>query len=270
LSIGAPRHDTVHPYATNYYEVPTVAATGTLRFQGATSVPLMQQPAPAGTEWWGNRADTMDTTLTRAVDLRDVAAAELDFSLWMDIEKSYDYLYVEASLDGGASWTTLPGTHSSADDPNGQNYGNGYTGKSADGSAPPGWWQEQVDLSPYAGEQIQLRFEYVTDEAYSGPGAGLTNIRIPAIGYDDAADGHGGWTSSGWLLTDNTVPVRFIVQVIANGSPPAVYRMPLDADNRGSLALAPLARAGQSVDVVVSAIAPKTSEAGAYTLQIGQ
>jgi immune inhibitor A len=199
-----------------------------------------------------------------------VAAAELDFSLWMDIEKSYDYLYVEASLDGGASWTTLPGTHSSTDDPNGQNYGNGYTGKSAEGSATPGWWQEQVDLSPYAGEQIQLRFEYVTDEAYSGPGVGLANIRIPAIGYDDAAGGHGGWTSSGWLLTDNTVPVRFIVQVIANGSPPAVYRMPLDADNRGSLALAPLARAGQSVDVVVSAIAPKTSEAGAYTLQIGQ
>jgi immune inhibitor A len=270
LTVGAPRHDTVHPYATLYYEIPGAAATGTLRFQGTTSVPLMHQPAPAGVEWWGNRADTMDTTLTRAVDLRDVATAQLDFSLWMDIENSYDYFYVEASQDGGASWTTLPGTHSSTDDPNGQNYGNGYTGKSAEGSATPGWWQEQVGLTPYAGEQLLLRFEYVTDEAYSGPGVALANLRIPDIGYDDAAGGYSGWTSSGWLLTDNTVPEQFIVQVIANGATPAVYRMDLDVDNRGSLPLAPLAQAGQSVVVVVSAIAPKTSEAGAYTLQIGQ
>jgi immune inhibitor A len=270
VAIGVSRHATVYPYAANYYEIPATAATGTLQFQGATSVPLMQQPPVAGAEWWGNRADTMDTTLTRAVDLRDVAAAELDFSLWMDIEDSYDYFYVEASQDGGAHWTTLPGTHSSTEDPNGQNYGNGYTGKSAEGSATPGWWQEQVDLSPYAGEQVLLRFEYVTDEAYSGPGVGLANIRIPATGYDDAADGHGGWTSSGWLLTDNRVPVQFLVQVIANGAPPVVFRLPLDADNRGSVALASLAQPGQSVVVAVSAMAPKTSEAGAYTLQIGQ
>jgi immune inhibitor A len=269
LATGVPRQDTVHPYAARYYEIPPTAATGTLQFQGATTIPLMRQPPATGVEWWSNRADTMDTTLTRPVDLRGVATAELDFSLWMDIEDSYDYFYIEASQDGGANWATLPGTHSTAADPNGQNYGNGYTGKSANGTAAPGWWQEQVDLTPYAGTQLLLRFEYVTDEAYSGPGVGLHSVRIPAIGFDDAVSGHDGWISSGWLLTDNTVPEQFIVQVIANGTPPVVYRMLLDADNRGSLSLAPLALSGQSVVVVVSAIAPKTSEVGAFTLQLG-
>lgn len=267
LAAGVTRQDSVHQYAARYYAIPAGTAMGTLYFQGATSVPLMLQPSSTGLEWWGNRADTMDTTLTRRLDLRSVSTAQLDFSLWMNIEDSYDYFYVEASGDGGASWTTLPGTHSTTADPNGQNYGNGYTGTSS--AAKPDWWQEQIDLTPYAGTEVLLRFEYVTDEAYSGPGVALKDIRVPAVGFDDAASGYSGWTQSGWLLTANSVPERFIVQAIANGAAPAVYRMPLDTANHGSLSLSARIPAGQSVVVVVSALAPKTSEVGAFTLQIG-
>ncbi len=269
LTADAPLHGAVHPYAARYYEIPAASATGTLQFQGVTSVPLMQQPAHAGLEWWGNRADTMDTTLTRPINLRRVTSASLDFSLWLNIEDTYDYFYVEVSQDGGTTWTTLPGTHSTTADPNGQNYGNGYTGQSAEAGAAPGWWQEHVDLTPYAGTLALLRFEYVTDEAYSGPGVGLADIYIPEIGFVDGQNGYGGWTSSGWLLTDNRVPVRFIVQVIANGVNPAVYGMPLDAANGGSLSLTAIAQPGQSVVVVVSALAPKSSEQGGFTVQIG-
>lgn len=270
LTADAPVYGQVHPYAARYYLIPAGSATGTLQFSGMTSVPLMRQPRPSGLEWWGNRADTMDTTLTRPINLRTVSAAELDFSLWLDIEDSYDYFYVELSEDGGQTWTTLPGTDSSAANPNGQNYGNGYTGRSAAAGAAPGWWQERVDLTPYAGTQALLRFEYVTDEAYSGPGVGLEHIRIPSIQFDDDAGGHNGWTSSGWLLTANRVPETFIVQAVANGASPAVYQMPLDAANRGSLSLDAIAQPGQSVVIVVSAMAPKTSEQGAFTLQLGQ
>lgn len=268
LAAGAPVHDRVHPYAARYYLIPAGAATGTLQFSGVTSVPLMQYPAPSGLEWWGNRADTMDTTLTRPIDLRSVTAADLEFSLWLDIEDSYDYFYVELSQDGGKTWATLPGTDSSTANRNGQNYGNGYTGKSAVAGAAPGWWQERVDLTSYAGTQALLRFEYVTDEAYSGPGVGLKHVRIPGIQFDDDAGEHSGWTSSGWLLTANRVPEQYIVQVIANGTHPAVYQMPLDAANRGSLSLDAIAQTGRSVVVVVSAVAPKTSEQGAFTLQL--
>jgi hypothetical protein len=268
LTVDAPVYGRVHPYAARYYVIPASAATGTLQFSGVTSVPLMQQSTQYSLEWWGNRADTMDTTLTRTIDLRAATAAELDFSLWMDIEDSYDYFYVELSQDGGQSWETLPGTDSSTANPNGQNYGNGYTGTSAASGAAPGWWQERVDLTPYAGTQALLRFEYVTDEAYSGPGVALEQIRIPAINFDDSAGGHNGWTSSGWLLTANSTPDRYIVQVIANGTNPAVYQVPLDAANRGSLSLDGVAQPGQSVVVVVSAVAPKTSEQGAFTLQL--
>ena len=186
LTAGARRQDSVHPYAARYYEVPAEALGGTLRFRGAGSVPLMAQSPAAGAEWWSNRADTMDSTLTRPVDLRGLAAAHLQFGLWMDIEEAYDYCYVEASSDGGRSWQTLPGKYSTTTNPNGQNYGNGYTGSSAaSAGADPTWVDESIDLSAFAGRQVLLRFEYVTDEAYSGPGVGLRAIRIPEIGYDD-------------------------------------------------------------------------------------
>lgn len=269
LVAGATRAGTVHQYAARYYAVPPGSTSGTLTFQGATSVELMQQVPTVGREWWSNRADTMDTRLTRPVNLAGTSSPHLHFALWMDIENSYDYFYVEASRDGGRTWATLPGTHSTAANPNGQNYGNGYTGSSATGNSAPGWWQERVDLSPYAGSKILLRFEYVTDEAYSGPGVALRDIRIPAIQFDDTANDHSGWVATGWLLTDDQVPERYIVQIIVTGATPAVYRMPLDADNRGGLSLASLAQAGQGVVVVVSAVAPKTSEAGTFTLQLG-
>jgi immune inhibitor A len=266
---GEARQDTVRQYAARYYEIPVGSARGTLTFQGRTTVQLMQQAPIVGREWWSNRADTMDTTLTRSVDLTGTPSAQLRFSLWMDIEDSYDYFYVEASRDGGTTWTTLPGTHSTTANPNGQNYGNGYTGKSGTATGTPGWWQEQVDLTPYVGSVILLRFEYVTDESYSGPGIGLQDIQIPAIQFDDAASDHSGWSASGWLLTDNQVPERYIVQVIVYGATPTVFRMTLDAGNRGSLSLDSLAQSGERVVVVVSALAPKTSDAGAFTLQLG-
>ena len=41
------------------------------------------------------------------------------------------------------------------------------------------WVSEQIDLSPFAGKQILLRFEYVTDGALNKPGFLLDNIAIP-------------------------------------------------------------------------------------------
>jgi hypothetical protein len=70
------------------------------------------------------------------------------------------------------------------------------------------------------------------------------------------------------LLTANVVPEQFIVQAIVGGPSPAVYRIPLDAANDGSLSLAAVGQPGQDVVVAVSALAPKTSEVGAFTLQI--
>ncbi|GIT58344.1 MAG: hypothetical protein Ct9H300mP19_02920 [Dehalococcoidia bacterium] len=40
-----------------------------------------------------------------------------------------------------------------------QSYGPGLTGNSM------GWVQDSVDISSYAGQEILIRFEYITDDA---------------------------------------------------------------------------------------------------------
>ena len=62
--------------------------------------------------WWSNRGDAVDATLTRAFDLTGVSQASLAFDLWFDIEEGFDFAYVLASRDGGASWDVLEGRDS--------------------------------------------------------------------------------------------------------------------------------------------------------------
>ncbi|MEZ4676483.1 MAG: hypothetical protein R2932_19840 [Caldilineaceae bacterium] len=58
--------------------------------------------------------------------------------------------------------------------------------------------------TPYAGEAIWIRFEYVTDDAANASGWLIDDLQIPAIGYStDFESDLAGWESEGWLLTDN-------------------------------------------------------------------
>ena len=79
----------------------------------------------------------------------------------------------------------------------GNAFGLGWTGMSGRGEdrkRAPKWVEEQVDLTSFAGKEILLRFEMVTDDAVNQPGLLLDNIAIPEIGYqDDGETGAGGW-----------------------------------------------------------------------------
>jgi bacillopeptidase F (M6 metalloprotease family) len=135
----------------------------------------------------------------------------VSFWTWYEIEKDYDYGYVAASTDGGQHWTTLPAAATTKDDPNGANLGNGFTGTS--GGDKPGWIRQEVDLSAYAGKQIQLRFEYVTDGALSLHGMAVDDIEIPGVITDDA-EADNGWQAEGFVRSTNLVAQRFVVQVL--------------------------------------------------------
>ena len=61
----------------------------------------------------GIRAETgieRDVGEERDVDLTGTTTAALDMQGRFEIEAEYDYLYVQASIDGGATWTSLDGT----------------------------------------------------------------------------------------------------------------------------------------------------------------
>lgn len=192
----------------------------------------------------------------------------MTFSAWYDIEDGWDYVYVEASTDGGKKWQVLPGTHTTDKNPAGNAFGPGWTGISGGGKAPS-WINEKVDLTPVTGNEVLVRFEYVTDDAVNGAGLVLDNIAIAELGYkDDIEGGAAGWQSAGWVLTDNVLSEGWLVQLVTqNGNTVQIQRMQVGTDGKGHLILNGAGQADKVV-LIVSALAPLTTEPAAYTYTV--
>lgn len=259
---------TVHQYAADYLDLGQVRGDYAIAFTGTATVKLLANDAHSGRrQWWGNRGDGVDTTLTREFDLAGLDGATLSFSAWYDIEKGYDYAYVEISTDGGATWTTLRGLYTTDSDPNGNNLGNGYTGRSG-GAERPDWIDERIDLTPYVGGKALIRFECVTDDAYAGPGFAVDDISIPELGYSYDGESEGRWIPDGFVLFANSVPQRYFVQIIRLGPQPRIDAMPLDGDRRGQLIVS--GDGSSRVVLVVAGAAAATSELASYEYSVEQ
>src|SRR5439155_5601103 len=189
-------------------------ANVTIDFSGGVRTKVLPtDPHSGATLWWSDRADGLDSRLTRTIDLAKATTPTLSYWTWYEIEKDYDYAYVAVSTDGGAHWTTLPAPATTKDDPNGDNLGNGFTDVSGGGRTPV-WIQQQVDLAAYAGKEVQLRFEYVTDGALSLHGMALDDITISGGVLNDDAESDNGWQASGFVRSTNAVSQRFLVQLL--------------------------------------------------------
>ena len=266
---------TVHQYGTDYVELrgkqPLV-----LRFTGSTQVGLVDTTAYSGRYiWWSNRSDDSNATLTRAFDLSDVSKAAgeqltLEFWAWYDIEEDWDYTYVEVSTDGGETWEILTTPSGTSTNPNGNSFGWAYTGRSGGGGTAQ-WIQERVDLSAYAGQEIQLRFEYITDDAVNRPGFVLDDLAIPEIGYfsdfEEDGDGSDGWEQAGFMRHANVLPQRWLVQLILFGPETTVERLELDADQAGEWVIPLDSRTDRAV-VAISGLASVTTEMASYGYEI--
>ena len=261
------RSSTVHQYAADYIEL---LGTGDLnvQFTGSTQVRLADTAPHSGSYvWYSMRGDDSNTTLTRAFDLSGLAQATLQFWTWYDIEENWDYAYTEVSTDGGQTWNILTGTFTTGSNPAGNSFGQAYTGVSGGGERPQ-WVQEQIDLTPYAGQAVLVRFEYVTDDIVNRPGWLIDDISIPELGYADDVEGsEGGWEASGFVRVDNVLPQRFIVQLVTfgpGGKPVGVERMALDELQQGQLELRGLGSEVERAVLIVAGIAPVTTEWAGY------
>jgi immune inhibitor A len=263
------RSTTVHNYGADYIGLGG-RGNVTVHFAGETETTLADVPPKgSGMMWWSNRADQSNSRLTRLFDFTDVEPGEellLSAMIWYDIEDDYDYGYVVASRDG-ETWDILPGQFTTTVNPSGNSFGHGYTGISAEeGSSVAVWVEESFDLGDYAGEEVWLRFEYVTDDAINHPGWFIDHVSIPAIDYyDDFEDGAEGWQSEGWILTDNRLPQHWILQLILieRGRLAEVQRIPVDALGRATIEV-PALRGNSEAILVISGATPVTTETAAY------
>jgi hypothetical protein len=257
----------VGQYAADYIKL-NGRGQVTVDFEGQQQVKLVDAQPKGLYSWWSNRGDDADATLTRHFDLRNATSPKLTFSTWYDIEDGWDYFYVQASEDGGKTWRILPGKYTTEDNPVGNAFGVGWTGMSGGGEAPT-WVDEEIDLTAFAGKEILLRFEYVTDDAVNRPGVLLDNLAIQELGYlDDGENGPGGWEAAGWVLTDNNLPQRWLVQLLEIGkNGVTVQRMDVGQDGRGQLTSHNL-QDSEDVLQVISGLTPVTTEQASYRYTI--
>lgn len=259
--------DTLHPYGAAYYELDNAAAL-TVTFTGSTLVPLLATLPQSGEHfWYAQRANYSQMRLTRPVDLRPVAAATLQYAAYVDIEAGYDFAYVAVSVDNGRSWQGLQTANmqsrAAGDDPARVAFTDYfYTGRQRT------WFAEEIDLTPYAGQEILLRFEYITDQLLTYGGLALDNIAIPEIGFvDDASRPDQGWMAEGFTRVTAYLPQSWHLQLITfpNGQP-TVTPVELDGLQTAVFPIPP--DSSRNPILIVAATAPRTLEMGHYQIVV--
>jgi immune inhibitor A len=259
---GKKQSKKVSQYGFDYYAI-GCSGSYTVYFAGQTVQKVLPVETPEGKYYvWSNRGDESDMTLTRAFDLPAGGGATLEFDLWYDIEEDWDYVYLEASVDDGKTWNILNTDYGTDSNPQGNSYGWGWTGASEDETSS-GWVTEQVDLSAYAGERVQIRFEYITDAAVNGEGLIVDNIRIPEISYAaDFESGLDGWEGEGFVRLENILPQSYRVLVVRRGAGVTVEELPLDERMAGKLVID--AADGEEVYLIVLGTARYTRQKAPY------
>ena len=258
---AGPQAAVTQQYAAYYVELSPSSSASTLQFAGATQAALVGNAAHSGShQWWGNRGDLIDATLTRAFDLTQVRSATLTFWTWFDLENGWDYAYVSASADGGKTWQTLPTMYTTIANPVGNNLGYGYTGVSGGGKRAE-WVNDQASLSQFAGHHVLVRFEYVTDDAVTGSGFCVDDVAIAEIGFSDDSESERGWDAQGFVRTTNTIEQPWQLRLITLGKETTVAAVPVDAFGQAQATLP----AGRRYLLAIAATAPVTTEPAVFT-----
>jgi Zinc carboxypeptidase/Immune inhibitor A-like, MAM domain len=170
--------------------------------------------------------------LGKEIDLSDADSGELTFKFSSDLEADWDYMMVEARVlddDGDDSndvWTTLPDTAPEDERVTQQGTGESCAEGLANGSdalhpfllhyyntaCEPegttgewhaftgnshGWADWTVDLTPFAGERIELYITNVTDWGTLGLGTWIDDVKVTlddeVVESNDFESGTGGW-----------------------------------------------------------------------------
>jgi hypothetical protein len=259
---GAQGRD-VHQYGTDYIRI-TCPGSYTLHFEGSTELPLLAADPYSGKyAFWSNKGDESATALQREFDFTQAAGPiEMTYHTWYEIESGYDYLYLEASTDG-EHWQLLNTPSGTARDPFGNSYGWGYTGSSK------GWIEETVDLSQFAGQKVQLRFEYITDDGSTDGGMLLDDISVPAADYfTDFESGDGGWQAAGFARIQNSLPQTFRLALISKGDQTTVQIIPLSADQTADIPITIGSNGVEEAILLVSGTTRFTTQLATYRFEI--
>lgn len=208
---------------------PQYASDAPAEYQRTGAAPF--EPFDGSKYMYSKRASTTFKRLHHDLDLTALDPgddASLGFRFSYDTEPDWDYVFVEARTAGKNDWTTLPdenghtGTdtglscpfafwiedihpflaHYQTHNADGSCTGEGTTGEwNAATGRSDGWEDWEVDLSDYAGEDVELSITYASDSSVQGVGAFVDDV-VTSTGegttsFEDDADPADGWTTPG-------------------------------------------------------------------------
>ena len=192
-----------------------------------------------------------DSSYKRLSRTISVPAAGADVSFWVtrDTEPGWDFMFVEAHTVGADDWTTLPDAngHTSADtgDPcpswlELHPFLTHYQADSGDGTCAPtgssgtwnaasgssdGYEQWSVDLSAYAGSEVEVSISYASDTSVQFQGLFVDDVTVSTgagtSSFEDDGDTLDGWTVPGAPAGSPGNPNDWISGTAADGPPPA-------------------------------------------------
>jgi len=252
--------DQINQYGADYLLLDG-PATYQISFDGADGTTVLGVQPPSGEwMWWSNDLNNSAVSLTAAFDLGGLHTATLAFSAWWDIETKGDWFQVLVSEDGGGTWQAVRGPSAGS---HRQAAGPAYSGQSG------AWLEERVDLSDFAGQQVLVRFEYVTDGGRVLRGVALDDLGIVELGeLDDVEDPASGWVADGFLRIRDRVVQRWALTIVVRtpGQPTTVETVPLDALNTGRVSVT--VPDGATAILAVGAMAPFTATPAPYKISI--
>ena len=215
------------PYTAHYYRFVT-DKTSYIRLDGED---VSGTPAYSGTYEWYSQADAWAWRSLYQTFTVPATGATLNFMTHFNIEDDWDYGYVEVHDLTTGEWYTLNATGTvdyvahAQDNPNtpddreptayeaaGRWFA--FTGSSG------GWVPVSMDLTPFAGDDIDLYFTIWQDGAFTLDNMYVDDISIPELGFfDDVEAGEDGWTTTGWIRTDGIVANGFGTTVLTLNYP---------------------------------------------------
>lgn len=134
---------------------PTFTTSGTWSISNTkfVSPPGSITESPAG-----NYSSNQNKSLSLAsnADLTNAIFAHLQYYTRFELEKNYDYARVLYSVNNGVTWSPLCGKYQTSP------ASSGATNPVYDG-LQDGWVKEDIDLNDYLGQNIRIRFTFVSD-----------------------------------------------------------------------------------------------------------
>lgn len=158
--------------------------------------------------FWSTQGNDLNTTMTKT----GITGTALTAKVSYQIEEEWDYAFLEASSDGGTTWTQVPTSLSDATASTDHNQ-SGFNDSGAGITASSEGWQPLTATLPAGTDAI--RFRYQTDGAVAESGFRVDDIAVNGTVIGTAETDNEGWTFDGFRTTTGSEIEKFFNAYIA-------------------------------------------------------